>query len=112
MHDFGPRAGGRRGRSSKITTAGAAVHHPPPSHPLPAGHTLPDNHLKCATFVRVLLADDDAFMRLLYEEVLRSCGHEALVATDGTEAWAIFERDVPPLVILDWQMPGPDGLEV
>ncbi len=62
--------------------------------------------------VRVLFADDDAFMRLLYEEILRSCGHEALVATDGTEAWAIFERDVPPLVILDWQMPGPDGLEV
>lgn len=51
-------------------------------------------------------------MRLLYGEVLRSCGHEAIVATDGTEAWAMFERDVPPLVILDWQMPGPDGLEV
>lgn len=62
--------------------------------------------------MRVLLADDDAFMRLLYEEVLRSCGHEAIVATDGTEAWAMFEREVPPLVILDWQMPGPDGLEV
>jgi len=62
--------------------------------------------------VRVLLADDDAFMRLLYEEVLRSCGHEPIVASDGAEAWATFEREVPPLVILDWQMPGLDGLEV
>jgi DNA-binding response OmpR family regulator len=62
--------------------------------------------------VRVLLADDDAFMRLLHEEVLRSCGHEPIVASDGEEAWATFERDTPPLVILDWQMPGLDGLEV
>ena len=51
-------------------------------------------------------------MRLLHEEVLRSCGHEPVVASDGAEAWAIFERETPPLVILDWQMPGLDGLEV
>jgi DNA-binding response OmpR family regulator len=62
--------------------------------------------------VRVLLADDDAFMRLLHEEVLRACGHEPIVASDGTEAWSTFERETPPLVILDWQMPGLDGLEV
>lgn len=62
--------------------------------------------------MRVLLADDDAFMRLLYQEVLRACGHEPIVACDGKEAWAMFVREVPPLVILDWQMPGLDGLEV
>ena len=62
--------------------------------------------------MRVLLADDDAFMRLLYEEVLRSCGHEPISANDGKEAWATFEREVTPLVILDWLMPGLDGLEV
>lgn len=62
--------------------------------------------------MRVLLADDDAFMRLLFEEVLRSCGHEPIAASDGREAWAAFEREVTPMVILDWQMPGYDGLEV
>lgn len=51
-------------------------------------------------------------MRLLHEEVLRACGHEPLVASDGTEAWETFEKETPPLVILDWQMPGLDGLEV
>lgn len=51
-------------------------------------------------------------MRLLHEEVLRACGHEPIVATDGSEAWATFESQTPPLVILDWQMPGLDGLEV
>jgi DNA-binding response OmpR family regulator len=62
--------------------------------------------------VRVLLADDDALMRLLYEEVLRSCGHEPIVASDGAQAWATFQSATPPLVILDWGMPELDGLEV
>ena len=51
-------------------------------------------------------------MRLLHEEVLRACGHEPIVASDGIEAWATFESQTPPMVILDWQMPGLDGLEV
>lgn len=51
-------------------------------------------------------------MRLLHEEVLRSCGHDPIVASDGAEAWQIFQDEMPPLVILDWQMPGLDGLEV
>lgn len=51
-------------------------------------------------------------MRLLHEEVLRSCGHDPIVASDGAEAWQIFQEEMPPLVILDWQMPGLDGLEV
>ncbi len=51
-------------------------------------------------------------MRLLLEEVLRAGGHEPIAASDGAEAWAVFERELPPLVILDWQMPELDGLEV
>ena len=35
-----------------------------------------------------------------------------MVASDGAEAWAMFQRELPPMVILDWQMPGLDGLEV
>lgn len=51
-------------------------------------------------------------MRLLHEEVLRACGHEPIVTSDGVEAWAAFEADPAAMVILDWQMPGFDGLEV
>jgi len=51
-------------------------------------------------------------MRLLHEEVLRSCGHDPVVASDGLEAWTAFQTDPPAMVILDWQMPGLDGLEV
>lgn len=62
--------------------------------------------------MRVLIADDDPLMRLLHEEVLRACGHEPLLASDGVKAWAAFQAETPPMVILDWQMPGLDGLEV
>ncbi len=62
--------------------------------------------------MRVLIADDDPLMRLLHEEVLRACRHEPLPARDGTEAWALYQAETPPMAILDWQMPGMDGLEV
>jgi DNA-binding response OmpR family regulator len=39
-------------------------------------------------------------------------GHEPLAVEDGAAAWAMFEREHPPLVIVDWQMPEMDGLEV
>jgi DNA-binding response OmpR family regulator len=62
--------------------------------------------------VRVLIADDDPLMRLLHEEVLRVCGHDPVLASDGLEAWTLFQSEIPAMVILDWQMPGMDGLEV
>ncbi len=40
-------------------------------------------------------------------------GHEVVVAQDGVEALALFQlKDAPPLAILDWMMPGLDGIEV
>ena len=62
--------------------------------------------------MKTLIADDDEIMRVLLETVTRSCGHEVTTARDGEEAWAIYQRDRQPLVILDWQMPRMDGLEV
>lgn len=60
--------------------------------------------------MRVLLADDDEFMRLLLEEVLRQTGHDPVVTADGEEAWEVFVRERPPMLVLDWQMPRLDGL--
>jgi DNA-binding NtrC family response regulator len=39
-------------------------------------------------------------------------GHTPLTASQGQEALAIMAREQPPLVLLDVQMPGMDGLEV
>jgi CheY-like chemotaxis protein len=62
--------------------------------------------------VRVLLADDDEFMRALLDLVLREAGHEVNAVADGVAAWEAFAAAPPPLVVLDWEMPGLDGLEV
>ena len=52
-------------------------------------------------------------MRLLLGEVLRQCGHELERAcVDGQEAWEAWEVAPPQLMILDWQMPRLDGLQL
>jgi len=63
--------------------------------------------------MRVLLADDDAGYRLLVKNALLKWGYEPLVAHDGTTAWNLLQTpDAPPIAILDWIMPGYDGLEL
>jgi phosphoserine phosphatase RsbU/P len=63
--------------------------------------------------MRVLIAEDEIVSRLLLESILREWGYEVVSASDGREAWdALQAPDAPRLAILDWQMPGLDGLEV
>jgi two-component system, NtrC family, sensor kinase len=62
--------------------------------------------------MRVLFADDDVIARTLLAAVLADLDHDVTVADDGEAAWLAFQRDPAPLVILDINMPGLDGLEV
>jgi two-component system, NtrC family, sensor kinase len=62
--------------------------------------------------VRVLIADDSSVMRHLIASAVEARGHEPVLAADGDAAWTAYERDHAPLVMLDWQMPNLDGLEV
>jgi len=63
--------------------------------------------------MRILIAEDDATSRRLLEAVLNKWGHEVVSTRDGNEAWAALENAAPPtLAILDWMMPGIDGVEV
>ena len=62
--------------------------------------------------MRVLLADDDELMRELIAAVIAAQGHSVEAFADGDAAWAAFSAAPAPLVVLDWQMPGADGLEV
>ncbi len=62
---------------------------------------------------KVLVADDDATSRLLLGTLLTKWGYQAEVVGDGVEAWlALRKGGAPKLVILDWMMPGLDGLDV
>ncbi len=61
----------------------------------------------------VLVAEDDAVFRRVLERQLKNWGYEAIVVQDGTEAWEILQQpNSPELLILDWMMPGIDGLEL
>jgi DNA-binding response OmpR family regulator len=62
--------------------------------------------------LRVLVADDDPIIRSLVVAVLAELGYESEVASNGVEAWQIFEESHPDLVILDVDMPDIDGIEV
>jgi diguanylate cyclase (GGDEF)-like protein len=62
---------------------------------------------------RVLLAEDDEVVRLLLEKCLHGWGYQVVAVKNGIEAWEILRQDAPPeLVILDWKMPGIDGIEL
>jgi DNA-binding response OmpR family regulator len=63
--------------------------------------------------MRVLIAEDDPISRRLLEATLRKWGYDLVVACDGDEAWRALDGPAPPdLAILDWMMPGMDGVEV
>jgi len=63
--------------------------------------------------MKILIADDDPVSCRLLEKLLSKWGYEAITAHSGTEAWQVLEAEhAPRLVLLDWMMPGMDGLEV
>ena len=63
--------------------------------------------------MKILIAEDDPTFRHLLEETLARWGYEVNAARDGNEAWQALRGGAPPrLAILDWLMPGMDGLEL
>ena len=63
--------------------------------------------------MKILIADDDAITRRLLETILSKWGYEVQIASDGDEAWATLQGEgAPKLAILDWMMPGLDGVEI
>ena len=63
--------------------------------------------------MKILIAEDDATSRRKLEAYLESWGYEVVAAADGTEAWTVLQgEEAPRLAILDWMMPGKDGIQV
>jgi len=63
--------------------------------------------------MRILIADDDAISRALLKKTLERLKHDVVSVNDGTAAIAaLLEAGGPRLAVLDWMMPGADGLAV
>ena len=63
--------------------------------------------------MKILIADDDLTARTILTGILKKWDYEVVAAPDGLAAWEIMEQpDCPLLIILDWMMPGLDGLEL
>jgi diguanylate cyclase (GGDEF)-like protein len=62
---------------------------------------------------RVLIAEDDTVTRLILKHWILRWGYEIVVVGNGQDAWQVLQQERPPeIVIVDWDMPGIDGIEL
>ncbi len=63
--------------------------------------------------MKILIAEDDRTSRDILHAILLKWGYDPLVVIDGNAAWDLLQKPgCPNLLILDWNMPGLDGIEV
>ena len=63
--------------------------------------------------MKILIADDDVVARHMLETYLVNWNYEVVSACDGDETWRVLQQeDCPRMAILDWMMPGMDGVQI
>jgi two-component system, cell cycle response regulator len=63
--------------------------------------------------LKILVVEDSPVYRSLLTSHLREWGFDFIIAKDGSEAWKLIQRpDCPKLILLDWVLPGIDGVEL
>lgn len=61
--------------------------------------------------MRILLADDEKDILLIYSELLAGNGHEVVAVSNGTEVICLLDETEFDMLILDLYMPEMDGFE-
>lgn len=62
---------------------------------------------------QVLVAEDDPVSRRMVESLLRKWHYDVLTVADGQDGWrALRAQDGPRLALLDWMLPGVEGIEI
>jgi DNA-binding response OmpR family regulator len=63
--------------------------------------------------MKILIAEDNVTTRRILETILVKWNYDVISACDGNDAWEkLQENDPPKLIILDWMMPGINGVEI
>jgi two-component system cell cycle response regulator len=74
---------------------------------------LPGTLLACVSAMRALIADDDPVTTAILSQALQRMGIDVISAHDGASAWRVLtSAPAPELAIVDWMMPGIDGIEI
>ena len=61
---------------------------------------------------KVLVVDDDPYILMSLEFLMKKNGYDVMVARNGTEALALVDMQLPNIVLLDIMMPDVDGYEI
>lgn len=61
---------------------------------------------------KILLVEDEAHIAKATSLYLEGAGFSVVIATDGQQALAAFQKEKPALIVLDLMLPGLDGLDV
>jgi diguanylate cyclase (GGDEF)-like protein len=60
-----------------------------------------------------LIAEDDPIFRRILESWFKKWDYQVTAVENGLAAWEVLQQeDAPQLAILDWMMPGMDGVEL
>ena len=62
--------------------------------------------------MKILIAEDDQYIREGLRDLLEAEGYQTVLAVDGAEAVTKYQEESPHLVLLDIMMPGKDGYTV
>jgi C4-dicarboxylate-specific signal transduction histidine kinase len=67
---------------------------------------------KSSNPTKICIADDDSTIRTMLRMILEKWGYKVVVCSDGQEAFnALSDPEGPRLALLDWMMPGMDGVQ-
>jgi two-component system phosphate regulon response regulator PhoB len=61
---------------------------------------------------KILVVEDDQFLRELYDELLREDGYEVVLADEGEKGLKEIQKGGYDLILLDIMLPKIDGLEI
>ncbi|HEY3109461.1 MAG TPA: response regulator, partial [Chloroflexota bacterium] len=62
--------------------------------------------------MRALVVEDDGAIRQLLSEVLTDRGHDVAAVGDAETGWRLIQKQHFHLMLLDWVLPGMDGLDL
>lgn len=62
--------------------------------------------------IKVLLVEDDFYIRELYQSAMGLKGYEVFTAADGDDAIRLYDEAKPDVVLLDIMLPTKSGMEV